>query len=167
MRATTFIMAPSKKQIYLILHNVRSVHNVGSIFRTADACDVKKIYLTGLTPAPIDKFGIERKDLSKVALGAEKNISWEKYRSASTVIKKLKKEGFLIVSLEQSPTSTDYKKIKVKDETVFIVGNEVDGLPESILKNSDLIAEIPMQGKKESLNVSVAAGVMLFRVLNI
>ena len=160
-------MKPTQKQIYLILHNIRSVHNVGSIFRTADACDVKKIYLTGLTPATVDKFGRERKDLSKVALGAEKNISWERCQSASSVIKKLKKEGFLIVSLEQSPSSTDYKKIKIKERSVFIVGNEVEGLPESILKMSDLIAEIPMQGKKESLNVSVATGILLFRVLNI
>ena len=159
-------MTSTQKQIYLILHNIRSVHNVGSIFRTADACGVSKIFLSGYTPAPTDKFGRTRDDLGKVALGAEKNISWEKCRSTVTVVKKLKKEGFLIVSLEQSPKSVDYKKIKIKEKTAFVLGNEVEGIPESILKISDLIAEIPMQGKKESLNVSVATGVLLFRILN-
>ncbi|MEK7552469.1 MAG: TrmH family RNA methyltransferase [Patescibacteria group bacterium] len=160
-------MTQADKQTYLILHNIRSVHNVGSIFRTADACDINKIYLIGLTPTPTDKFDRERKDLSKVALGAEKNIPWEKCPSTPQLIKKLKKEGFLIVSLEQSPKSVDYKKIKIKQKTAFILGNEVEGISESILKMSDVVAEIPMRGKKESLNVSVAAGVMLFRVLGI
>ena len=160
-------MTSTQKQIYLILHNIRSVHNVGSIFRTADACGVNKIFLCGYTPAPTDKFGRTRDDLGKVALGAEKNIPWEKCRSTVTVVKKLKKEGFLIVSLEQSPKSVDYKKIKIKEKTAFVLGNEVDGIPESILKISDAIAEIPMRGKKESLNVSVATGVLLFRILNI
>jgi len=160
-------MNKSQKQIFLILHNIRSVHNVGSIFRTADACGISKIYLTGYTPTPTDKFDRERKDLSKVALGAEKNIPWEKCQSVPSLIKKLKKGGFLIISLEQSPKSVDYKKIKIKDETAFILGNEVKGIPESILKISDLVTEIPMHGKKESLNVSVAAGILLFRVLNI
>ncbi|MFA5838735.1 MAG: TrmH family RNA methyltransferase [Candidatus Paceibacterota bacterium] len=163
------------KRVCLILHNIRSTHNVGSIFRTADAVGVSKIFLTGYTPAPVDRFGREVKEISKTALGAEKNIEWEKVKNIDTLIKKLKKEKVLIIGVEQSKKSIDYKKVSTKDgpalgwkgNSVFIFGNEVNGLPKSILNKCDIIAEIPMKGKKESLNVSVSAGVVLFRILNI
>ena len=163
------------QEIYLILHNIRSVYNVGSIFRTADTAGVSKIFLTGYTPVPKDRFGRERKDISKVALGAEKNIEWEKIKNIGTLIKKLKKEEFFIIGVEQSKKSIDYKKISArggpafgwKEGLVFIFGNEVNGISKSILDKCDIITEIPMKGKKESLNVSVSAGVVLFRVLNV
>jgi len=170
-------MKKKTKEICLILHNLRSVYNVGSIFRTADTCGISKIYLTGYTPTPKDRFGNLRGDLSKVALGAEKNIPWEKHRYVSEAIKKLKKEGSYIVSVEQSKNSKDYKNFKAQNKTTYIFGNEVRGLTPSILQMSDTVLEIPMRGNlarhriadggKESLNVSVSAGIVLFRTLNI
>ncbi|TSD03156.1 MAG: tRNA/rRNA methyltransferase SpoU [Parcubacteria group bacterium Athens0714_16] len=154
-------------KVYLILHDIRSNHNVGSIFRTADAVGVSKIFLTGYTPAPVDRFGRDVNEISKTALGAEKNIEWKKVKSISTLIKKLKKDDFLIIGVEQSKKSVDYKKIKTNSSTVFIFGNEVKGISKSILDKCDVITEIPMKGKKESLNVSVSAGVVLFRILGV
>ncbi len=151
----------------LILYNLRSTHNVGAIFRTADACGIKMIYLVGYTPAPIDQFGRVDGGIAKAALGAEKTIFWKKIKTITPLLKKLKKEGQQIIALEQDKKSVDYKKVKPKSPIVFVVGEEVKGLPPSVLKNCDLIAEIPMKGKKESLNVAVATGVALFRILNI
>lgn len=152
---------------YLILHNIRSVYNVGAIFRTADACGVSKIFLAGYTPAPIDRFGRARKDIQKSALGAEKNVEWEQVKNINELIEKLKKEKFQIVSVEQSKKSVDYKDFKLKKDTAFVLGSETEGVPKEILTKSDKIIEIPMLGKKESLNVSVSAGVVLFRILDI
>ena len=151
----------------LILHNIRSVSNVGAIFRTADAAGINKIYLTGYTPTPLDRFGRIRKDMAKSALGAEEFIPWEYKKSLSALLSKLKKERYLIIGIEQAKNSIDYKKVKIKNKNVLIVGAEVNGIPKNILKKCDIIAEIPMKGKKESLNVSVACGVVLFRILNI
>jgi len=152
---------------FLILHNIRSTYNVGSIFRTADACGISKIFLTGYTPTPIDSFSREIKTISKTALGAEKNVSWEYIFQPNILIKKLKKDGVQIIGVEQSQNSTDYKKITVGNSTAFLFGNEVRGLSKQLLDKCDVIAEIPMLGKKESLNISVAVGVALFRILNI
>ena len=155
------------KSIIVIIHNVRSAHNVGSIFRTAETAGVNEIYLTGYTPTPIDKFGKNRKDLAKTALGAEKTIPWKKFIKVGEAIKKLKKENYFIIAIEQAKNSLDYKKVKPKQKTAFMVGNEVRGLDKKVLSKCDVIAEIPMKGKKESLNVSVATGVTLFRILDI
>jgi 23S rRNA (guanosine2251-2'-O)-methyltransferase len=151
----------------LILHNIRSVHNVGSIFRTADAAGISKIILSGYTPTPLDRFGHARPDLSKVALGAEKNIEWEQTKHLSSALKKLKKEDYTIVAIEQHKNSTslfDYKP-QANQKLVIILGNEVRGVSAQSLKQADIILEIPMRGKKESLNVSVAAGVALFALI--
>ncbi len=156
-----------KKEVFILLHNIRSTHNVGSIFRTSDALGVDKIYLSGYTPKPIDKFGRGRKDVAKVALGAEKTIPWEYVESGVKLIKKLKKEKYQVVSIEQSSKSIDYKKVKIKYPVLFVVGNEVTGMDKEMLSLSDVVAEIPMMGDKESLNVSVAFGVALFRMLGI
>lgn len=155
------------KKVYVLLHNIRSTHNVGSIFRTADALGVTKIYLSGYTPTPLDRFGRPRKDVAKVALGAEKNIPWEYVEDSEKTIKELKKLKCQIIGLEQTKNSTDYKKVKIKYPVLLVVGNEVGGIDGKILSLCDVIAEIPMRGKKESLNVSVAFGVALFRMLNI
>ncbi len=146
------------------LDNIRSVYNVGSIFRTADALGVDKIYLCGTTPTPKDRFGRMRNDLAKVALGAEKNIEWEYSESTADVLKKLKKEKFQIIGIEQAKNSIDYKEIKTKGNVAIIMGTEVNGINKETLKLCDIIAEIPMAGKKESLNVSVAFGVAVFRI---
>lgn len=160
-------MKKSKKEIYILLHNIRSTHNVGSIFRTADALGVTKIYLSGFTPTPKDRFGRNRKDIAKVALGAEKNIDWEYLENPEKTIKNLKKLRVMIVGIEQNKTSVDYKKVKIKESSLIIMGNEVSGVEDNLLKLCDVVAEIPMKGNKESLNVSVAFGVALFRILNV
>ena len=154
-------------EVAVLLHNIRSTHNVGSIFRTADALGVYKIYLSGYTPTPVDKFSRARKDVAKVALGAEKNIVWEYVKNPETIIKKLKKEKYQVVALEQSKKSIDYKKVKIARPVLFIVGNEVVGIEPKILSLADVVAEIQMKGNKESLNVSVAFGVAVFRILGI
>lgn len=151
----------------LIIHDIRSVVNVGAMFRTADAVGIDKIYLTGYTPTPLDRFGRIRKDMAKSALGAEKFVSWEYKKSLITLLNKLKREKYLIIGIEQAKNSIDYKKVKLQNKRVFIIGAEVTGIPKNILKKCDIIAEIPMRGKKESLNVSVACGVALFGILGI
>jgi len=158
-----------KREIIVILDNIRSTHNVGSIFRTADALGVDKIILGGTTPAPVDRFGRERMDIGKVALGAEKSVAWRYEENILLAFKKLKKEGFQIICLEQAENSIDYKKIKLGNigKVAFVLGEEVKGINKNILKLADIITEIPMCGQKESLNVSVAFGVALFRILNI
>ena len=157
-----------KENIILILPDIRSALNVGAIFRTADAVGINKIYLAGYTPTPEDKFGRIQKDIAKSALGAEKTVLWEYKKTLIPLISKFKKEGYFVIAIEQAKNSVDYKNIKIKKEKiVFIVGTEVSGLPENILKKCDAIAEIPMKGEKESLNVSVATGIALFRILNV
>ena len=145
--------------------DIRSALNVGAIFRTADAVGVNKIYLTGFTPSPTDKFGRIQKDIAKSALGAETWIPWEYKDSLEKLISQLKKEGFFLIAIEQDKKAIDYRKAKTKEKTAIILGGEVTGLPRKILDKCDVIGEIPMHGKKESLNVSVACGVALFRIL--
>jgi len=156
-----------RTEAVVVLPDIRSALNVGSIFRTADACGADRIYLTGYTPAPIDKFGRADKQIAKTALGAEKSIVWEKVEDLSKLLTKLKKDGFYLIAVEQADNSVDYKKVKVQPKTAFVFGNEVEGLPKNILQKCDVIAEIPMKGEKESLNIAVSAGVALFRILDI
>lgn len=155
------------RQVFLILDNLRSTYNVGAIFRTADACGINKVYLTGYTPAPLDEFGRADRGIAKTALGAEKTVCWEKVISLSNLLNKLKKTGVQIIAIEQAGNSVDYKKIKPKFPCVFVLGEEVRGMSKKVLSKCDVVTEIPMRGDKESLNVSVAAGVALFRILNI
>ncbi len=143
---------------YVICHNIRSRENIGSIFRTSDAFGVSKIFLTGFTPTP------PHEKISKTALGAEQWILWEKVYSVSRLITRLKKEGFEIVALEQSQKSVDIKKYRPKKKIALVLGNEVSGIPPRILKQCDRILEIPMRGKKESLNVAVAFGIAVCAV---
>lgn len=148
-----------------ILHNIRSLHNVGSIFRTADGAGFLKIYLSGITPKPVDEFSRARQQFTKVSLGAEKYILWEKVKSTTTLIDNLKHDGYKIFALEQSKIATPYYKQKnFPEKSCLVVGNEVKGLPLSVLQKSDKILEIPMLGVKESLNVSVAFGIVAYHL---
>ncbi len=154
------------KTIVAVLHNIRSVHNVGSIFRTADAAGVSKIHLTGITPTPLDRFWKLRHDFMKVSLGAEKTVPWEHAASIVSVIKKLHKDGYLVCAIEQSPRSIPYSQLKTRRKKIALVfGNEVRGLPPSVLNTCDRVLEISMYGTKESLNVSVAFGIIAYGVL--
>jgi len=150
----------------VVLDNIRSLHNVGSIFRTADAVGVDKLYLCGITPTPLDRLGRVRPPFSKVALGANENVEWEKCSSAWRLIDRLKREGYKIFAIEQDKRSVPYNKVKGGKKIALVLGHEVRGLPESVLKRADKILEIPMAGMKESLNVSVAFGVVVFRLLH-
>ncbi len=150
----------------LILHDIRSAQNVGSLFRTADAVGVQEMYLSSITPAPLDRFGRYRSDIAKTALGAERTIPWHTYTDIGALIEALKQEGYTIVAIEQSARAVDYKTVRSTTDAAFILGNEVGGIPEDVLALVDIIAEIPMHGAKESLNVSVAGGVALFRMLD-
>ncbi len=148
--------------IYVILDNIRSVHNVGSIFRTCDAAGVEKIILCGTTPTPLDRFGRTRKDLAKVSLGAEKTVPWEYEETTQAAIARLKEEGASIVAVEQTEGAIDYKKLVIAGPTAFVFGNEVDGVSREALALCDAAIEIPMAGRKESLNVAVTVGIILF-----
>ncbi len=152
-------------QIHILLHDIRSTHNVGAIFRTADAVGASRIYLSGYTPAPVDRFGRARIDISKASLGAEKTVAWESIEDVQKFLKDMRHEGFHICAVEQSENSIDYRKIPKKEKILIIMGNEVEGVEKDILKMCDTIAEIPMLGEKESLNVSVAAGIVLYSLL--
>lgn len=151
-----------QKQIAVLLHNIRSAHNVGSIFRTSDAAGVSRVYLSGYTPRPVDTFGRPQKDIAKTALGAEQHIPWEYAKSPVTFLSRLKKEGWAVVGIEQDARAHDYRTFHIARPTVFLFGNEVRGLSQSLRRECDMLLEIPMYGKKESLNVSVAAGIALF-----
>jgi len=148
-----------KFNLVVILDNIRSTYNVGAIFRTADAIGVKKIYLCGITPTPSKNIKIK-----KVALGAEDYVSWGKVSQTWRLLNRLKKEGYFLIALEQNQKAKNLFKIKKinKQKIALILGTEVKGLSSKILKYIDLILEIPMYGKKESLNVSVAFGIAVY-----
>ena len=161
------------REVAILLENIRSSENVGSIFRTSDAAGVSHIYLAGYTPTPLDRFNRPNTKVITRSLGAEKNIPWTAVARTGSLISKLKKDGWTIISIEQSPKSIDYKKIRIGtkkgeiEKALIILGNEVDGVSSKVLAASNIIAEIPMHGEKESLNVSVATGIALFRMLGI
>jgi tRNA G18 (ribose-2'-O)-methylase SpoU len=167
-------------RLVALLANIRSVHNVGSIFRTADAVGAEKIVCCGYTPTPLDRFGRVRADFGKVSLGAEKSVAWEYAKTTGAAIRELKAEGWRIFAVEQSSKSISYDRIPARElcnaKIVLVMGNEVSGLSPSILKLADKILEIPMHGAmvrqahhprrsgagKESLNVAVAFGIVAF-----
>jgi 23S rRNA (guanosine2251-2'-O)-methyltransferase len=150
-----------KNQVFLILNNVRSCYNVGAVFRTADGAGVNKIFLCGYTPTP-DK----DPKISKTALGAEKYIPWEKYKQTWRLLEKFKSEKTKIIALEQTEKSVNIFDYKISNEPIaLIAGHERKGLSKKILEYVDEVIEIPMHGKKESLNVSVAVGIALYQLL--
>lgn len=156
--------------LILILHDIRSAHNVGSMFRTADGAGVDEIVLSGYSPVPPKKDALYLTDadkaLRKTALGAEESMVWKKVTSLTRLVNQLRKEGYEIVALEQATGSIDYRQYRGKHKVALIVGNEVGGVVEKVLKNCDTILEIPMRGKKNSLNVSVATGIALYQILS-
>lgn len=152
-------------QVAVLLHNIRSAHNVGSIFRTADAAGVSKIYLSGYAPTPVDRFKRPQKEIAKTALGAQEFIPWEYVKNLRTHISKLKSDGWQIVGVEQDKRSRDYRAFKPQRPTLLIFGNEVRGLSRSLRNSCDDLIQIPMFGKKESLNVATTAGIILFQAI--
>jgi 23S rRNA (guanosine2251-2'-O)-methyltransferase len=148
----------------LILDNLRSVENAGSIFRTAEGLGVSKIYLIGTTPAPTDRFGRKRADFAKVSLGAEQMVEWGSRDSIVEVIEELKEQNFQIIALEQTKEAKNLNNFKAENHFALIVGNEVDGVSKQALELASDVVEIEMKGEKESLNVAVATGIALFEL---
>ena len=147
----------------IVIHNVRSTHNVGSIFRTADAAGVTQVILTGYTPTPTDRFGRKRKDIAKTALGAEDTIPWTHYSTLAEAVRVLRAGGYTVFAIEQDSESLTYTEPHYDQlTTAFICGNETEGLTQEECALADTIVEIPMHGVKESLNVAVAVGIVLF-----
>ena len=149
------------REIFLVLDNIRSRENVGSVFRTADAAGVAKVYLCGITPQP------PHEKISKTALGADTYIPWEYYKNTWRLLEELKKKEVRIIALEKTKGAKNIFEIKEKTSLALVVGNEVNGLSKEILKRADIIAVIPMIGKKESLNVAVSAGIAIYAILNL
>ena len=143
------------RRICLLAHNVRSLWNVGAFFRTCDALNIEKLYLTGYTGTP------PRKEITKTALGAEESVPWEHTVDPLPIVQRLRKEGWSIVPLELTETATALTDYVPPERVCLIVGHELSGVPEDILILADDILKIPMLGKKESLNVAVAAGIAL------
>lgn len=169
IRSRLYIMHQKKDQFIIILHNVRSALNVGAIMRTADGCGVDHVYLTGFTAAPHD--GVKaymtqgEKRIAKTALGAEKSVPWTHKSAVNDVFIALKHDGHTIVALEQSDTSIDYKEFEPSFPLALVLGNEPDGIDQQTLEQCGIIIDIPMRGIKESLNVAVAAGVVMYEIM--
>ncbi len=147
------------KKFFVIVDNIRSLENIGSIFRTADALGVSKIFLCGICGTPPNE------KIAKTALGAEKTIPWEYHKQTGRLIDKLKKEKVNIIALEQDKKAINFRDLKPNFPVALIIGNEVKGISKSILKKCDKIIELPMKGKKESLNVSVAFGIAGYEIV--
>ena len=153
-----------KSETGVILFNLRSAYNVGSIFRTADGAGVKKIYLVGHTPTPYDRFGRVQPEIKKTALGATDSVAWEHHQQIDSLLAQLKQQGHCLVAVEQHPLAVAYDQYTPSaDKVAFIFGNEIDGVSDAVCRAADAVIEIPLAGKKESLNVAVAAGIVLFK----
>jgi tRNA G18 (ribose-2'-O)-methylase SpoU len=157
-------------KLFLILHDIRSAHNVGAMIRTADGAGVSKIYFSGYTQAPAElgrqwKTDAE-KSLAKTALGAEYGVPWERVSDLFELLATFRADGVEIVSLESDKKSVDYRSYKPRGDVALIVGNETEGVSPEVLEESDVVVEIPMRGAKESLNVSVATGIALFSLMS-
>ncbi len=152
-------------QTLLVIDNVRSVMNVGSMFRTANALGIGRVILSGIAPGPLDRFGVPRKDFAKVSLGAEQSVTWEHVPETLALVETLRAEGWHVIALEQDPRAEDYKEIKLEgfEKVALLVGPEVEGVSRAVLDRVSCIAEIPMKGSKESFNVSVAFGIAGYR----
>jgi tRNA G18 (ribose-2'-O)-methylase SpoU len=160
----------SKRSIIVIAHNIRSSHNIGSLFRTCEGLGINKLILSGYSPYPpsIDDKRLPHevtkvaKAIDKTALGADKHLKWSKISDLKSEVNILKKLGYEIVGLEQTPKSLEINNYKPANKLVIILGNEVSGLEDSVIKLTDKVIEIPMFGKKESFNVVQAAAMALF-----
>lgn len=151
-----------KLPLVIVLDNVRSMNNVGSVFRTSDAFVVEKIYLCGITPKP------PHREINKTALGATETVQWEYTSTTQEAISDLKQKGYKIYSIEQATNSVKLNEfVHVKNSKIAIVmGNEVDGVDQEIINLSDSVIEIPQYGTKHSLNISVTTGIVVWHLFN-
>lgn len=149
-----------KSPLVVVLDNIRSQHNIGSAFRTADSFRVEKIYLCGICATP------PTAEIHKSALGAEFSVDWEYYKETIDVVKQLKDEGYTIISVEQAENSTmlDSFQLPENQKIALIYGNEVKGVEQAVVDASDICLEIPQYGTKHSLNVSVSIGITIWKI---
>ncbi|MEW7277280.1 RNA methyltransferase [Aquimarina sp. 2201CG1-2-11] len=154
--------ASKKTPLIIILDNIRSLNNIGSVFRTADAFLIKKIYLCGITATP------PHKDIQKTALGATDTVDWEYQENTLSLIHSLKSKNVKILSIEQAENAVMLNDFSPeRDQTYAIIfGNEVKGVQQEVVSNSDITLEIPQYGSKHSLNISVSAGVVIWDLFN-
>jgi len=152
-------------KLFVVLHNIRSAHNVGSIFRSADGAGVDTIFLCGYTPAPTDRFGRPVDEILKTSLGATSTVQWEQCDETVACLESLRQRGVTIVAVEQCPNAALYTEMAYPNDVAFVFGNEIDGVPKEVCDMADSVVYIPMHGKKESLNVGVSAGIVLFDAL--
>ena len=145
--------------VVAMIENVRSMHNVGSIFRSSDGARIEQLILSGFTPVP------PRPEISKTALGSTESVPWMYVKNSVKKINELKQNGYTIYTVEQTTESQVYSKVEYKFPLCFIMGNEVDGVSEELISKTDYAIEIPMLGTKHSLNVSVAYGIVLYDML--
>lgn len=158
------------RQMILIAHNLRSCHNIGSLFRTAEGLGVERIVLTGYTPYPVNKNDSRlphlsakiQRQISKTALGAEDMVPWEHHVEVSSVIKQLQGDGYVVIAIEQAANSIALPDYVPADKVALLVGREVEGIEPEVLDSCDAILEIPMFGSKESFNVVQAAAMALY-----
>jgi len=149
-----------KKPVIVVLDNIRSMHNVGSVFRTSDAFLVEAICLCGYTPQP------PHRDINKTALGATETVDWLFFEKTTDAVKALKEKGYKVYAIEQVENSISLQKFPSNNESIAVVfGNEVEGVDDEVLKLVDGSIEIPQLGMKHSLNISVAAGIVLWKLV--
>lgn len=151
-----------KANIVVVLNNLRSMNNIGSILRTADAFRLEAVYLCGITASP------PHPDIHKTALGAEESVDWQYFPKATEAVEKLRLRGYTICALEQAEGSTNLADFHTDEHTSYalIVGNEVSGVDQELIDMADLCLEIPQFGTKHSLNVSVATGIALWQMVS-
>lgn len=147
-----------KIPLTIVLDNVRSMHNVGSVFRTADAFIIEKIILCGITPVP------PHREIHKVALGATESVDWIYEKEIIKVLEDLKKENYQIIGIEQTTGSIEIQNFEIRkgNKYALILGNEVDGVSDEVIERCDTLLEIPQLGTKHSLNVSVCSGIVMW-----
>ena len=153
----------AKRPLIIVLDNVRSQHNIGSVFRSADAFAVEKILLCGISATPPSA------EIHKAALGAEESVDWEYCQDSATIISRLKKDGYTILSVEQTENSTPLNDFSPEkgEKYAIVFGHEIRGVSQQVVDMSDAVIEIPQFGTKHSLNVSVAVGVVLWEICKI
>ncbi|MEE9363052.1 MAG: RNA methyltransferase [Cellulophaga sp.] len=149
-----------KAAIIVVLDNIRSLNNIGSVFRTADAFLIEKVYLCGITATP------PHKDIRKTALGATDSVGWEYRESTAELVQELKDNGCSVMSIEQAENATMLNELHLDTgrKQVLIFGNEVKGVSQEVVSASDMVVEIPQYGTKHSLNIAVSAGIVIWDV---
>ena len=149
-----------KLPVVIVLDNIRSMENVGSFFRTADAFRIGAIYLCGITARP------PHREIHKTALGADESVDWKYFETTAEACEQLKSEGYRIFAVEQVEDSIKLDAFKASEQTAYIFGNEVDGVDDAVLKYCEQAIEIPQEGTKHSLNVSVSGGIVMYHLFN-